>query len=291
MLHFFQIPDYISNVIMSCVSSSSILILFNGGKLDPFLPSRGIRQGNPLSPYLFIMCMQYLSYLIHDKCRDNLWDPIKAARHGPAFSHLFFPDDLVLFAKADRKNCHSVSDVLESFCDIFSQKVNHNKSKVFFSPNVCAETRRDYCSILHIDSTPNLGKYLGFPLHHDGSSAHDFDFVIERVQTKLLGWKSTLLSMAGRVFLTQVVTSAIPSYVMQGNLLPGKILRSIDMINRNFIWGSTLSKKKLHLVSWKKITKPRVEGGLGLMAAKQKNIALAAKLCWRFKSKPQEMWA
>jgi ribonuclease HI len=290
MLIFFKIPDYIAQVIMSCVSTSSISVLLNGGKLDPFLPSRGIRQGDPLSPYLFIMCMEFLSFLIHERCEEQLWDPIKAARNGPAFSHLFFADDLVLFAKADRKNCQSVKEVLESFCDLSGQKVNLNKSKVFFSPNVSPILRSEFCAVLGFESTPNLGKYLGFPIKHIGSSSQDYDFVVERVQSKLTGWKANLLSMQGRVILAQSVTSAIPSYVMQGGLLPGKTLAALDRLTRNFIWGSSATKKKLHLVSWKKIAKPKADGGLGIMAAKPKNLALAAKLCWRFKSNPHETW-
>jgi hypothetical protein len=291
MLNLFKVPNFLSNVIMSCVSTSSISVLLNGGKLESFLPSRGIRQGDPLFTYIFIMCMEFLSYLIHERCSDNLWDPVKAARNGPAFSHLFFADDLVLFAKADRKNCQSIKEVLETFCDLSGQKVNSCKSKAYFSPNVNPDQRRELCSVLGIDSTPNLGKYLGFPIKHSGSSGHDFDFIIDRMQTKLTGWKAKLLSMAGRVILTQAVTSAIPSYVMQGIMLPAKILNSIDRVNRNFIWGSSDLNKKLHLMSWRKITRPKSEGGLGIMAAKPKNLALAAKLCWRFKSKPNAFWA
>ena len=103
------------------------------------------------------------------------------------------------------------------------------------------------CFILGITSTPNLGKYLGFPIIHSGSSARDFDFVVEKIQSKLAGWKSNLLSMVGRVILAQSVTSSMPSYVMQGVLLPTKILRSIDQINRNFIWGSIDIRKKTPL--------------------------------------------
>lgn len=104
MLLLFNVPDSLIKLIMSCVASSSISVLLNGGQLDPFLPSRGIRQGDPLSPYLFIMCMELLSFLIEDKCSFHLWDPLQVSRNGLAFLHLMFADDLILFAKADLKN-------------------------------------------------------------------------------------------------------------------------------------------------------------------------------------------
>ena len=81
-LALFNVPLFLSNVIMSCISSSTFLFLFNGGSLDAFCPSRGIRQGDPLSPYIFIMCMEVLGFLIKDKCDSKMWDLVKAAQGG-----------------------------------------------------------------------------------------------------------------------------------------------------------------------------------------------------------------
>ena len=104
-----NLPVDLIDIIMSCISTVSTSILFNGEALDPIYPSRGIRQGDPLSPYLFIICMEFLGQLIEEKCNAKLWLPVKASCGGPAFSHLFFADDLVLFAKADHTNCLGMS--------------------------------------------------------------------------------------------------------------------------------------------------------------------------------------
>ena len=105
---------------------------------------------------------------------------------------------------------------------------------------------------------------MGFPLKQPGSNGHDFDFIIDRVKSKLAGWKSNLLSMAGSCVLTNSVTSAIPAYIMQGTILPTRIHNGLDKINRNFIWGSTEVKRKIHLVGWDKVTSHKEEGGLGI---------------------------
>jgi len=136
-----------------------------------------------------------------------------------SFFSSFFADDLVLFTKGDLWNCTIVRKTLDTFCELSGQKVSLNKSKVYFSPNISLESRKEMCGVLGIQSTLNLGKYLGFPIKHPGSSSQDFNFVVERVQNKLQGWKTNLLLMAGRVVIAQSILSAIPAYVMQGCML------------------------------------------------------------------------
>lgn len=149
-----------------------------------------------LFPYI-----EVLGALIIEKCDATLWDPIKAWWGGLAFSHLFFANDLVLFAKADRKNFLAVREVLDSFCSLLGQKVSNAKSRVFFSPNVSPDIRENFCEILVFRSTPTLGKYLGFPVKHSGTR-QDFRFIIERIQSRLAGWKANLLSFVGQLVLT-----------------------------------------------------------------------------------------
>ncbi|XP_050242023.1 uncharacterized protein LOC126690976 [Quercus robur] len=209
MLTRFNFPENLIKLIMSCVTTVSTSLLLKGGSLDPFLPSRGIRQGDPLSPYLFILCMEFLGHLIEDKCVAKLWTPVKASRSGSAFSHLFFADDLVLFASATPENCAAINSVLQDFCNKSRQKVSEAKSRVFFSPNIDPDQRDVLSSILGFSATTNLGKYLGFPINHPGRQRHDFGFILDRVKKKLAGWKANLLSMAGRMVLIQASTSAI----------------------------------------------------------------------------------
>ena len=116
------------------------------------------------------------------------------------------------------------------------------------------------------------------------------EFLIDRIQSKLAGWKTNLLSFLGWVVLTQAVTSTIPNYTMQCVVLSPKILDGVDRLNRNFMWGSSDRKKKLHLIGWKKITRDKEAKGLGIQAAKPKNAALLAKLNWRFKTEKSSLW-
>ncbi|XP_023929263.2 uncharacterized protein LOC112040610 [Quercus suber] len=242
----------IIDVITSCVSTVSTSILFNGEALDPIFASRGIRQGDPISPYLFILCMDYLGQLIEEKCSGKLWQPVKASQSGLAFSHLFFAEDLILFAKADRVNCVAIRDVLDIFCSIYVQTVSEDKSREYFSPNVDRDARESLCDILGFASMPYLGKYLGFLLKQPGSSSHDYNFILDKVKQKLFGWKANLLSLASCRVLIQSSLATIPSYIMQCFYLLGRVLDGLDRVNRNFLWGSTESAKKIHWLGWEK---------------------------------------
>jgi len=159
-------------------------------------------------------------------------------------------DDLILFAKVEEKACEAISEVLNRFCVESGQKVSLEKSRIYFSPNVQEENREEIYSRLGIQATTNIGKYLGFPINHRGAARNWLNFVAERVMNKLAGWKAKFLSFVGRTVLVKSIMFAIPNYVMQGEALPIHLCKKLDKINRDFLWGSTRDKKKLHLVGW-----------------------------------------
>ena len=111
------------------------------------------------------------------------------------------------------------------------------------------------------------------------------------MKNKLAGWKANLLSLAGRAVLIQASSAAIPAYVMQCTYISNKILKGVDRMNKNFLWGSTESSKKIHWVGWQRVTKPKEVGGLSLQNAKGRNTALLAKLNWRLNVEKEALWA
>ena len=122
VLQAFHFPPNLIKVIMSCVTSTRISILFNGGALEPFKLSRELRQGDQISPYLFILCMEFLGHSIEEKCVNGDWVLLKASRENIGISHLFFADDLILFVKVEEKACEAISKLLNKFCEESGQK-------------------------------------------------------------------------------------------------------------------------------------------------------------------------
>lgn len=169
----------------------------------------------------------------------------------------------MLFAKANTRNCEAIIVALGSFYDMAGQKVSRTKSRIFFSPNVSVQMKKDIRQQLGIQSSRNLGRYLGLPIFHQGRNGNAFNFVIERVQEKLVGWKARVLSPAGKKVLISFASTPIVEYYMQCCALPAKMCLVVDKLNRDFLWGSTQEKRKLHLVNWSTVTLPRIEGVLG----------------------------
>ena len=115
LLHFGFNETFIRWII-TCVSSVSFEVVINGGKSEYFKPSRGLRQGDPLSPYLFILYQEVLSRFIeHDLKLKNIVG-IKSSISGPMISHVMYADDIILFTKASRKDAESLVKTLEKYC-------------------------------------------------------------------------------------------------------------------------------------------------------------------------------
>lgn len=124
--------------------------------------------------------------------------------------------------------------------------------------------RRNIYSIFNVGFCEKFDKYLGFPIFHAKPNNRDYQFILHNLKKKLAGWKTRFMNIAGRTTLAKAYLNSIPTHIMQYNRLTGVIEKSIDKIQRNFIWGTTDVKKKLHEVRWDTLVRPKEVGGLGL---------------------------
>lgn len=132
----FNLPHNVVEVIMNCITTSKMRTLWNGTMTDSFEPSRGIRQGDPLSPYLFVLCMECLTYIIEEAVAVGAWTLISLTHDGPQLSHLLFADDVVLFGEASFEQAEVMKNCLLKFCDTSGQIISFEKSQVLFSKAV-----------------------------------------------------------------------------------------------------------------------------------------------------------
>ncbi|KAK5776842.1 hypothetical protein PVK06_044807 [Gossypium arboreum] len=222
------IPIFLRNVIMSAISTSTMQVLWNGIPTSKFRPAKGVRQGCPLSPYLFILCMEWLSHNIHAAIGAGNWTPIRLALNGPPLSHLFFADDLILFGHAEEHQAQIIKNILDDFCNYSGHKINIRKTNIFFSKGVDSNSRKCISSFFGFQEVDNLGLYLGVPLFHERVTNNTLRFVVDKVRNKLSSWDARQLSLADRLTLAQSVLLSIPSYFMQTMMVPKGLCDEIE---------------------------------------------------------------
>lgn len=224
--------------------------------------------------------------MIKKECRDQRWKPLAFKNDGPQVSHLFFADDLLLFAEANIAQVERIKKVMQSFCLISGHRINLQKSKAFFSKNVNFHRASSLSERMGISTTSNLGRYMGVPLIHERVTINTYGHITKKVRTKLSAWKGRFLSMAGRTVLIKSVLAALPSYQMQTTLLPKALVHEIERISRSFFWSQDAQARKIHLIAWEKVKRSKKEGGLGFKKLVLQNKAFIMKLCWGLITKP-----
>jgi len=111
-------------------------------------------------------------------------------KNGPLISSLFFADDIVLFFEATEPQARMIQGCLDRFCTASGQKVSVSKSRVYFSPNTHDSEVEKICGLLGMESMDDLGEYLGVPNIHGRTSKAQYQYVLERIDKRLAGWKT-----------------------------------------------------------------------------------------------------
>ena len=222
------------DIVMRCVSTASFAVLVNGQPSREFLPSRGLRQGDPLSPFLFIICAEGLSALLRDAEQRKVIHGVKVGRYVDPISHLFFADDNFLFIRANEEEVDTVLDILYTYEAASGQKLNMDKSEVSFSRNLELAKKNTLQMKLAFKAVEDHEKYLRLPTYIGGSKKWIFQVIQDRVWKKLKGWKEKFLSSARREIMIKSIAQAIPTYAMQCFTLPITILKEIEKVYRNF---------------------------------------------------------
>lgn len=146
-----------TELIIRCVSSVSHVVVINGEPSDFFMPDRGLRQGDPISTHLFIICADVFSHLIQMEVNRGSLQGIWVCRRAPEVSHLLFADDDILFSREDDRDAQAIRRVLEFYSGASGQQINFSKSEVVISANV-----QQSSALLEVKLVEVQGKYLAF---------------------------------------------------------------------------------------------------------------------------------
>uniref|UniRef100_A0A2N9ET81 Reverse transcriptase domain-containing protein n=2 Tax=Fagus sylvatica TaxID=28930 RepID=A0A2N9ET81_FAGSY len=277
-------------LIMQCVSTVQFTLLLNGGICSNFCPFRGLRQGDPLSPYLFIMGSEVLMRLINREIQQGSLMGVKIGNTAPPISKLCYADDVILICRARADEVRSLMNCLDTYCAWSGQSISLEKSGVFYSKGVHVQFKKQICSLWGLKPLPQSTKYLGVPLFLSQNRMKDFHYLKERMEAKTCSWKSKALSWMGRATLIKSVALAIPCYTMAVIQLPKKLCEEMDAILRRFWWAPR--KEVSHFfapMAWRKLCTPKSEGGLGFRSFWSLNQTFLAKLAWWILSKKDSL--
>lgn len=276
-------PDHFCGWIRECVTSPHYTITLNG-EVCGFLPGlQGLRQGDPLSPYLFVLSIEYLSRLFKARVDDSEFNHRpKCAKHN--ITHLAFADDLMLMARGDPISVEILAAILDEFGAASGLHANRLKSSLFLTGVGGAErVAIEHALGFAVGSFPF--RYLGIPLAASRLKGVDYAPLIEKISDLVKTWTSLTLSYAGRLELIRSVIQGVSCYWISIFPIPAIVIDRIEGICRAFLWGSRMGR-----VSWKKVCLPKEEGVLGLMDLRSWNKALLAKTLWNIHTKKDTLW-
>lgn len=278
------------DMVWRLISNHYYSVLLNGQSYGFFHSTRGVKQGDPLSPALFILSSEVLSRALNSLFDDPYYVGYGMPKWSDNLNHLAYADDTIIFASTQVYSLKKIMTVLQEYEKQSGQMVNKEKSFFYLHQNVAAGISLpvEQCIGMNRGSFPM--KYLGSPITHTRKRKEHYAELIDRVKGKLQVWKGKMLSYGGKEVLLKSVLQSIPVYVLSAITPPICVIKELHRIFAKFFWSTKESGRSKHWSEWVKMCIPKQEGGLGFRSIFDVSKALYAKLWWRFRTQ-NNLWS
>jgi hypothetical protein len=292
--------------VMACVTTVRYSVCFNGHLLDSFSPTRGLRQGDPLSPYLFLFVADALSSLIKREVDNGALRELKICCRAPGISRLLFADDCLMFFDGSVQQATVVNKtVLDKYERGTVQLVSLGKCSILYGHSCEVEAQDSIKQLLGYKTSHFEDNYLGLPVPEGIPKNGKFQPLKERLREKACDWVEKYMSSGAKETLIKAILQALLTYAMGIFRFSVGLLEDLSKIVRDFWWGAEHERRCMQWMSWEKVTRPKSHGGMGFRDLKIFNQALLARpRRWpssaraqppprrsRGRSRPPRMWA
>jgi len=243
---------------------------------EEFKPSRGLRQGNPLAPFLFLVVAEGLAGMVRQALRMDVLRGVKVGMNSFECCLIQFADDTLFMCEDSFDNIFAIKAILQCFELASSLKVKFHKSKLA-RISVDSYAMSTYAKTLNCNIMSLPFQYLGVQVGGNPRKKQFWEPIKRKIEARLSSWKGRFLSMAGQICLLKLVFTAIPLFYLSIFKAPAAVCNRIRSIQRKFLWDWGRQNKSISWVSWDNVCKPLQEGGLGVKEIRSFNSDVLVK--------------
>lgn len=282
-------PESWISLVERSICSCWFSVLVNGVRSGFFKSTRGLRQGDPISPALFVIAADYLSRSLDRLILGKKEMTFKSTRYCEEVSHLAYADDILIFTQAAPDSLRKLKDCLANYEAASGQQINLTKSKFYIDA-----AHEGWSETIQAEGGLTKGTfpflYLGVPIYRGAKRTDMFLFIREKISRRINGWAHRHLSFGGRLTLIKSTLEAIPIHIFQAIEPTSGALKLLEQQIARFFWGTTNDRRGTHWIAWEQVCLPIKEGGLAVRRFTEVLRAFNLKLWWRFREQ-NSLWA